>query len=66
VFQGQFNYASVVIQPMDMGSNKVTVKARDELAELFGNAPAKIVSDENLPILARQLALHATVSLRDP
>lgn len=53
-----------MIQPMDLGSNKVTVKAKDELADHIGHSEQKIVSDENLPILARQLALHVNVGFK--
>lgn len=60
--QGQFNYACVVIQPLDHGTNRVTVQAREELAEHIGHSEPKIISDQNLAILARQLALHANVS----
>lgn len=59
--QGQFNYANVIIQPLDHAANKVVVKARDELADHIGHSELKIVSDQNLAILARQLALHANV-----
>lgn len=59
--QGQFNYANVIIQPLDHATNKVVVKVRDELADQIGHSEQKIVSDQNLAILARQLALHANV-----
>lgn len=62
-FQGQFNYACVVIQPLDHGTNQVTVQAREELAEHIGHSEPKIISDQNLAILSRQLALHANVSI---
>jgi tuberous sclerosis protein 2 len=61
--QGQFLYACVVVQPLDHKTNRVTVKARPDLAEHIGHMDAKVVSDQNLPIMARQLALHANVSL---
>ncbi|KAF7385574.1 hypothetical protein HZH68_014004 [Vespula germanica] len=60
--KGQFNYACVVIQPLDHGTNQVTVQAREELAEHIGHSEPKIISDENLAILARQLALHANLA----
>lgn len=60
--QGQFNYACVIIEPLDHGSNQVTVKVREELVEHVGNSEPKIVSDQNVAVLARQLALHANVS----
>lgn len=62
-FQGQFNYACVVIQPLDHGTNQVTVQAREELAEHIGHSEPKIISDQNLAILSRQLALHANVNI---
>ncbi|XP_066593113.1 tuberin [Prorops nasuta] len=60
--KGQFNYACVVIQPLDNGTNQVTVQARDELAEHIGHSEPKIISDQNVAILARQLALHANLA----
>lgn len=60
--KGQFNYACVVIQPLDHGTNQVMVQAREELAEHIGHSEPKIISDQNLAILSRQLALHANVS----
>ncbi|KAK6623829.1 hypothetical protein RUM44_010685 [Polyplax serrata] len=60
--KGQFNYANVIIQPLDHSANKVVVKVRDELADQIGHSELKIVSDQNLAILARQLALHANLA----
>lgn len=51
------------MQPLDHNTNKVTIKAKDELIELMGTCEPKIVSDKNVAILARQLALHADVWL---
>ncbi|KAJ9583770.1 hypothetical protein L9F63_021894, partial [Diploptera punctata] len=58
----QFNYASVIIQPLDHNTNQVTVKTKEDLAEHIGHSEPKIVSDENVAILARQLALHANLA----
>lgn len=63
LLQGQFTYACVVIQPLGHGTNQVSVKTREDLAEHIGHSESKIVSDQNLAILARQLALHANVSM---
>ncbi|KAK0095925.1 hypothetical protein PV326_007052 [Microctonus aethiopoides] len=60
--KGQFNYACVVIQPLDHATNQVTVQAREELAEHIGHSEPKIISDQNLAILSRQLALHANLA----
>ncbi|XP_049853714.1 tuberin isoform X1 [Schistocerca gregaria] len=60
--KGQFNYACVVIEPLSHGANQVTVKTREDLSEHIGHSEPKIVSDQNLAILARQLALHANLA----
>ncbi|XP_020281635.1 tuberin [Pseudomyrmex gracilis] len=60
--KGQFNYACVVIQPLDHGTNQVTVQAREELAEHIGHSEPKITSDQNLALLSVQLALHANLA----
>ncbi|XP_066139931.1 tuberin isoform X2 [Euwallacea fornicatus] len=61
--KSQFNFASIIIQPLDHSINRVTVKIKDELKDLavVGNDP-KVVSDDNVAILARQLALHANLA----
>lgn len=61
--KGQFNYANVIIQPLDHNTNRVVVKAKEEVHEYVGHNEPKIISDQNLGILARQLALHANVSI---
>lgn len=63
IFQGQFSYACVEIQPLDHGSNQVTLRIRDILKDLGLTSEPRVVSDLNLGILARQLALHANVSI---
>ncbi|KAJ1527617.1 hypothetical protein ONE63_007580 [Megalurothrips usitatus] len=60
--KGQFSYACVEIQPLDHGSNQVTLRTRDELTELGLTGEPRVVSDLNLGILARQLALHANLA----
>ncbi|GAB6025853.1 hypothetical protein CHUAL_011832 [Chamberlinius hualienensis] len=60
--KGQFIYACVVIQPLDCESNLVTVKTKPELSSLLGSCDAKIVSDSNLAVLVRQLALYANLA----
>lgn len=61
--RAQFNYASVVVEPLEMRSNRISVKVRDSLIDVKWEA--KIVSDECAPLLARQLALHANVSIEN-
>lgn len=60
--KGQFMYACVVIHPIDQNSNFVNIKTKPELTELFKHSSPKIISNQNLPILARQLALHANLA----
>ncbi|KAK7793760.1 hypothetical protein R5R35_000957 [Gryllus longicercus] len=60
--KGQFNYACVVVQPLDHATNIVTVKTRDELSDIIGHSEPKIMSDQNVAVLARQLALHANLA----
>nr|XP_019531804.2 tuberin isoform X2 [Aedes albopictus] len=59
--KGQFAYACVVIEPMELESNRVFVLARDEIAQHVCSKP-KIVSDSSAPLLARQMALHANLA----
>lgn len=51
-----------MIQPLDHGTNQVTVQVKEELAKHIRHSEPKIISDQNLAILSRQLALHANVS----
>lgn len=50
-----------MIQPLDHGTNQVTVQVKEELAKHIRHSEPKIISDQNLAILSRQLALHANV-----
>lgn len=61
--KGQFNYANIIIQPLDHKTNKVTVKVKEELTDFIGHGEPKVISDQNLGVLARQLALHANVRI---
>ncbi|XP_001652850.2 tuberin isoform X1 [Aedes aegypti] len=59
--KAQFTYACVVIEPIELESNRVFVLARDEIAQHVCSKP-KIVSDSSAPLLARQMALHANLA----
>lgn len=62
--QGQFNHTIVEVVPADHSTNSVGVLCRPELADFVGGGgDPRLVSDTNLPILVRQLALHADVSV---
>uniref|UniRef100_A0A8C7KYQ9 TSC complex subunit 2 n=1 Tax=Oncorhynchus kisutch TaxID=8019 RepID=A0A8C7KYQ9_ONCKI len=59
---GQFNFVEVIIKPLDYGSNLVTLQCRKDLEGLVDTSVVKIVSDQNLPLLVRQMALHANMA----
>ncbi|KTF89568.1 hypothetical protein cypCar_00037671, partial [Cyprinus carpio] len=61
--KGQFNFVEVLIKPLDYESNLVTLQCRKDLEGLVDTSVAKIVSDRNLPLLVRQMALHANLRL---
>ncbi|KAM9304880.1 tuberin [Gastrophryne carolinensis] len=60
--KGQFNFVDVNIQPLDCESNLVTLQCRKDMEGLVDTSVAKIVSDQNLPFLARQMALHSNMA----
>lgn len=60
--QGQFNYACIIVQPLELGSNLVSVRAKGDIEDYFKHLDPMIISDRGAPLLARQLALHANVS----
>ncbi|XP_053550489.1 tuberin isoform X2 [Bombina bombina] len=60
--KGQFNFVDVNIQPLDCESNLVTLQCRKDMEGLVDITAAKIVSDKNLPFLARQMALHSNMA----
>ncbi|XP_029433255.1 tuberin isoform X4 [Rhinatrema bivittatum] len=60
--RGQFNFVHVVIKPLDYESNLVTLQCRKDMEGLVDTSVAKIVSDKNLPFLARQMALHSNMA----
>uniref|UniRef100_UPI0037E73CFD tuberin isoform X2 n=1 Tax=Semicossyphus pulcher TaxID=241346 RepID=UPI0037E73CFD len=60
--KGQFNFVEVIIKPLDYECNLVTLQCRKDLEGLIDTTVAKIVSDRNLPLLVRQMALHANMA----
>uniref|UniRef100_A0A671PSW3 Tuberin n=1 Tax=Sinocyclocheilus anshuiensis TaxID=1608454 RepID=A0A671PSW3_9TELE len=60
--KGQFNFVEVLIKPLNYESNLVTLQCRKDLEGLVDTSVAKIVSDRNLPLLVRQMALHANMA----
>ncbi|XP_048407710.1 tuberin isoform X2 [Stegostoma tigrinum] len=60
--KGQFNFVEIIIKPLDFESNLVTLQARKDMEGLVDTNVARIVSDKNLPLLVRQMALHANMA----
>uniref|UniRef100_A0A3Q1CEM9 Tuberin n=1 Tax=Amphiprion ocellaris TaxID=80972 RepID=A0A3Q1CEM9_AMPOC len=60
--KGQFNFVEVIIKPLDYECNLVTLQCRKDLEGLVDTTVVKIVSDCNLPLLVRQMALHANMA----
>ncbi|KAK0152082.1 Tuberin [Merluccius polli] len=60
--KGQFIFVEVIIKPLDYECNLVTLQCRKDLEGLVDTTVAKIVSDRNLPLLVRQMALHANMA----
>lgn len=61
--KGQFNYACVIVQPLELNSNRILIKCKDDVAQFICHTEPKIISDSSAPMYARQLALHANVSV---
>ncbi|XP_020024961.1 tuberin isoform X15 [Castor canadensis] len=60
--KGQFNFVHVIITPLDYECNLLTLQCRKDMEGLVDTSVAKIVSDRNLPFVARQMALHANMA----
>jgi len=60
--KGQFNFAEVLIKPLDNASNMVTVRFKDELKDLLTDIGPRVISDDNLPRLVRQLVVHINMA----
>ncbi|XP_062956832.1 tuberin isoform X6 [Cynocephalus volans] len=60
--EGQFNFVHVIITPLDYQCNLVSLQCRKDMEGLVDTSVAKIVSDRNLPFVARQMALHANMA----
>ncbi|CAH1986295.1 unnamed protein product [Acanthoscelides obtectus] len=47
--KGQFTFACVIVQPLEYGINRVTVKIKEELSDIIPMSEPKLVSDQTLP-----------------
>ncbi|XP_017861847.1 PREDICTED: tuberin [Drosophila arizonae] len=59
---GQFNHACVIVEPLELNSNRIYVDAREEMTNYVCHPKERIVSDRSAPLLARQMALHANLA----
>ncbi|XP_076458884.1 tuberin-like isoform X2 [Babylonia areolata] len=59
---GQFNFVNIVIRPLDHGGNAVTLLAKQDIADVLGYTHSKIISDTNLALLVRQIAVHCNLA----
>ncbi|XP_076040511.1 TSC complex subunit tuberin isoform X2 [Oratosquilla oratoria] len=60
--KGQFNHSVIEVVPSDHATNAVEVLCKREVSEYIGEGHPRLVSDVNLPIVVRQLALHANLA----
>jgi len=60
--KGQFNLAEIIIKPLEYSSNKVIVRKKTVEGGVT-NAQPYIISDGNLPMLVRKLAIHTNMAV---
>ncbi|XP_063961204.1 tuberin-like isoform X1 [Lytechinus pictus] len=60
--KGQFNFAEIVVEPLDNDSNLVSIQAKPELEHMLGRRGPWMVSDQRAALLIRQMALHANLA----
>jgi len=61
--KGQFIYAHIIVEPLDFGSNRISVVCKQELEGELGHlSTSRIVSDPNLSRVVRQIALHCNLA----
>ncbi|XP_068103396.1 tuberin [Hyperolius riggenbachi] len=60
--KGQFNFVDVNIEPLNYEVNVVTLQCKKEMEGLVDVTQTVVVSDKQLPFLARQMALHSNMA----
>jgi len=61
--KGQFIYATVVVEPLAFETNRISVLAKPELSQFLSHlTQGKVVTDWNLSMLVRQIALHCNLA----
>ncbi|KAK3091724.1 hypothetical protein FSP39_022166 [Pinctada imbricata] len=62
VIKGQFNYVNIVIKPLDFVTNTVTLQAKEDIADILGHKDTKVISDDSLAALVRQIAVNCDLA----
>jgi tuberous sclerosis protein 2 len=63
--KGEVNCVCIEIEPLKSGINTVKVKTTNEMQQHWtGHQDQKVISDQNLPLLTRKMALHADLAAR--
>ncbi|KAJ8727807.1 hypothetical protein PYW08_016192 [Mythimna loreyi] len=62
--KGQLNFCIVVVEPYEHGMNRVFIKTKDERirSKFLAHLDTHCVSDTNVALLARQMALHCALA----
>ncbi|XP_063895577.1 tuberin isoform X4 [Helicoverpa armigera] len=62
--KGQLNFCIVVVEPYEHGMNRVFIKTKDERirTKFLAHLDTHCVSDANVALLARQMALHCALA----
>ncbi|KAL4702549.1 hypothetical protein ACJJTC_013551 [Scirpophaga incertulas] len=61
--KGQFNLCVVVVEPQELGLSRVTLASKEQaLRPLLAHRAPAVLGDASVPLLARQLALHAALA----
>ncbi|KAF6037720.1 TSC2 [Bugula neritina] len=61
--KGKFNYVNIIIEPLDQVSNAVTIQCKDDVKQILEHvSTTKVISDENITDLVKQIALHSSMA----
>lgn len=62
--KAHFLKVCIVITPLDCGVNEVEIQAEQEMDRIIGLQESFMISDQNLPLIVRQIAIHANLAYR--
>ncbi|XP_067929120.1 tuberin-like isoform X2 [Watersipora subatra] len=60
--KGQFNYVNIVIEPLDLITNSVSVLCKEEIKPILEHVSTKVISDTHVASLVQQIALHSSMA----